>query len=205
MGSRLRSSAHRLADRARRGQTAHTLEGTRAPLSQRSNHRRCCRGDARATPAPRTRPLRSWCVVTRFGGCRKECLGALAHRSARDQPDSGEMLRTNANTVRQNRAGLHSARRRRDAGVSSPNADDAHSTLHRNQQLKKRSTDPRPDRQTVPSVVPNVENPHLNRRLPPPAFPLSRFPAFPLSRPPLPALRNPTYPRGQVHDLTSKP
>jgi hypothetical protein len=188
MGSRLRSSAHRLADRARRGQTANTLEGTRAPLSQRSNHRRCCRGDARATPAPRTRPLRSWCVVTRFGGCRKECLGALAHRSARDQPDSGEMLRTNANTVRQNRAGLHGARRRRDAGGSSADADDAHNSLPRDLQHKEGTTYPRPDRQTVPSVVPNVENPHLNRRLPPPA---SRFPAFPLSR--FPAHRFPLY------------
>jgi hypothetical protein len=144
--------------------------------------------------ARQQRPGLGLYVLARFGGCRKECLGALAHRSAGDQPDSGEMLRTNANTVRQNRAGLHGARRRRDAGVSSPNADDAHSTLHRNQQLKKRSTDPRPDRQTVPSVVPNAENPHLNHRFPPTA---SRFP--------LPALRNPTYPRGQVHDLTSKP
>jgi hypothetical protein len=184
MRSRLRSSAHRLADRARRGQTANTLEGTRAPLSQRSNHRRSCRGDARATPAPRTRPLRSWCVVTRFGGCRKECLGALAHRSARDQPDSGEMLRTNANTVRQNREGLHGARRRRDAGVSSADADDAHNSLPRKLQHKEGTTYPRLDCQTVPSVVPNAENPHLNHRFPPPAsaFPLSRFSLYVIRR-----------------------
>jgi hypothetical protein len=152
------------------------MEGSGSRLSQRSIHRCPHRGAARTTATTGIRPLCSWRIVTRFSHCRKECLAALAHRSAGDRSASGEVLRPNANTVRQDRSGLHGNRRGRDASGSNRNAGDARNSLHRNQRFEKRATDPRPDRQTIPSIVSRAENPYVTRF---PAFPPSRLPAFP--------------------------
>jgi hypothetical protein len=140
------------------------MEGSSSRLSQRSIHRRpACRDTGKAATA-RSGFVRSRRAVTRFSWCGEECLDPPPYRSGKTRPASGEVLQADSGFAQDNPDGIHGNRRRfGNERCNHPAACWARGSVRWSKQLQKSATDPRADRKTVPTIVPAVENPCLNR------------------------------------------